>query len=149
MARMEALGAVAALAVVLSAAVLPAAPLSAREDVPRLDVDPGCRAAEAAATVVGRDRDNCRADESSAKDVLGRDWDSYSGADKAHCIALVKTGGPPSYVELLSCLEISRDARKIRQDSARRTAERDAKDSATTGAGAATTGSGTTSPPAR
>jgi hypothetical protein len=143
-ARIEALGAVAALAFLLSTL-----PLSAREAVPHLDVDPGCRAAEAAATVVGRDRDNCRADESSAKDALGRDWDKYSSADKSHCTALVQTGGPPSYVELLSCLEISRDARKIRQDSARRTSERDAKDGATTGAGAATTGSGTTSSPAR
>jgi hypothetical protein len=29
---------------------------------------------------------------------------------------MVSTGGSPSYVELLSCLEMSRDAKKIAQD---------------------------------
>jgi hypothetical protein len=31
---------------------------------------------------------------------------------------MVKTGGPPSYVELLSCVEILRDARNIRNGDA-------------------------------
>jgi hypothetical protein len=29
---------------------------------------------------------------------------------------MVSTGGSPSYVELLSCLEMSRDAKKIAQE---------------------------------
>jgi len=36
-------------------------------------------------------------------------------ADKTQCVGNVKTGGPASYVELLSCLEIMRDAKAIRQ----------------------------------
>jgi hypothetical protein len=31
---------------------------------------------------------------------------------------MVTTGGPPSYVELLSCVEILRDARNIRNGDA-------------------------------
>jgi hypothetical protein len=36
------------------------------------------------------------------------------GADKTDCVTLENSGGPASYVELLSCLEIMRDARSIR-----------------------------------
>jgi hypothetical protein len=36
---------------------------------------------------------------------------------------MVTTGGPPSYVELLSCIEILRDARNIRKGNALETGE--------------------------
>ena len=35
-------------------------------------------------------------------------------SDKQECLGMEKTGGPASYVELQSCLEIRRDARDIR-----------------------------------
>ncbi|MDQ2080557.1 hypothetical protein RA307_10220, partial [Xanthobacteraceae bacterium Astr-EGSB] len=38
-----------------------------RDSVPELDVQPSCRAAAAAATVVGRTDDNCHADEKLAR----------------------------------------------------------------------------------
>lgn len=85
------------------------------EQVPYLDIEPSCQAAESAALIVGRGGDNCRADERGAKDVLTREWDNFSTSDRSHCQALVITGGPPSYVELLSCMEVSRDARRMAQ----------------------------------
>jgi hypothetical protein len=42
----------------------------------------------------------------------------YAAADKSECIGMVTTGGPASYVELLSCVEILRDARNIRNTDA-------------------------------
>jgi hypothetical protein len=45
---------------------------------------------------------------------LQKNWSKYSGTDKQQCLGMEKTGGPSSYVELLSCLEIRRDARDIR-----------------------------------
>jgi hypothetical protein len=54
-------------------------------------------------------------DEKAAREDLVKNWSSFSGADKTHCLSMVSTGGSPSYVELLSCLEMSRDAKKIAQ----------------------------------
>ena len=54
-------------------------------------------------------------DERSAEDVLTENWSKYDAADKTQCVGNVRTGGPASYVELLSCLEIMRDAKANRQ----------------------------------
>jgi hypothetical protein len=45
-------------------------------------------------------------------------WSKYAAADKSDCIGMVRTGGPASYVELLSCVEILRNARNIRNTDA-------------------------------
>jgi hypothetical protein len=93
---------------------LPAA--TARADgPPKLDVDVSCNAAARGAISAGRDTKSCRADEDAAKDELAKKWSAYSAADKTQCIGNVKTGGPPSYVELLSCLEIMKDAKAVRE----------------------------------
>ena len=123
----------AALALGLPILGMPMQATWARDSVPELDVEPSCRAAAAAAMVVGRTGDNCRADEKAARDMVAREWDTFSAADRRHCHSLVTTGGPPSYVELLSCLEVSRDARKVDQDRAQR-ASGDAPSGETTGA---------------
>ena len=54
-------------------------------------------------------------DERTAEDALKQGWSKYNAADKTQCVGNVKTGGPASYVELLSCLEIMRDAKAIRE----------------------------------
>jgi hypothetical protein len=64
--------------------------------------------------VLGRDKKACLADETTAQDTLKQNWSKYAASDKSDCVGMVKTGGPASYVELLSCVEILRDARNIR-----------------------------------
>ena len=71
--------------------------------------------------IVGRTTESCLNDEKAARDQLVKEWGTYSAADKDHCLSMVSTGGSPSYVELLSCLEMSRDAKKIAQDRATKT----------------------------
>jgi hypothetical protein len=85
---------------------------------PNLDVSTSCNAAARGAIVVGRDKEACLGDERTAQDTLKQNWSKYNGADKTQCIGNVKTGGPASYVELLSCLEIMRDSKAIRQSEA-------------------------------
>jgi hypothetical protein len=93
---------------------LPAA--AARADgPPQLDVTVSCNAAARGAISAGRDKESCLADERTARDTLAEKWSAYPAADKTQCIGNVKTGGPPSYVELLSCLEIMKDAKAIRE----------------------------------
>jgi hypothetical protein len=83
------------------------------DQVPRLNVEPSCRAAAQAAIMAGRDLTTCMQDERAARDQLFADWSRYPAADKLTCTQLNSTGGPQSYVELLSCLELTFDARKI------------------------------------
>jgi hypothetical protein len=82
---------------------------------PKLDVSPSCNAAARGAISAGRDKEACLGDERTAQDTLSQNWSKYNAADKTQCVGNVKTGGPASYVELLSCLEIMRDAKAIRQ----------------------------------
>ena len=82
---------------------------------PKLNVNPSCDAAARGAVTAGRNKEACLADERTAEDALAKNWSKYNVADKTQCIGNVRTGGPPSYVELLSCLEIMRDSKAIRQ----------------------------------
>ena len=102
------------IAVVVLVLGLPAA-VARADNPPRLDVTPSCNAAARGAISVGRDKEACLADERTAEDSLTQNWSKYNAADKTQCIGNVKTGGPASYVELLSCLEIMRDAKAIRR----------------------------------
>jgi hypothetical protein len=80
---------------------------------PRLNMGPSCEAAARGAVVAGRNKAACMSDEDEALDTLKKNWSKYAGDNKTQCIGNVSTGGPASYVELLSCLEIMRDARAI------------------------------------
>jgi hypothetical protein len=84
------------------------------DDVPTLQIGPSCEAAGRGTVVLGRSKESCIADETAARDALKQNWPKYSATDKQECLGMEKTGGPASYVELQSCLEIRRDARDIR-----------------------------------
>jgi len=101
------------IAVVILMLALPAA-VARADSPPKLDVGPSCEAAARGAITAGRDKDACMSDEHTAESSLAQNWSKYDAADKTQCIGNVKTGGPASYVELLSCLEIMRDAKTIR-----------------------------------
>jgi hypothetical protein len=85
------------------------------DSLPTLNVVPSCDAAARAAIVAGRDRAACMGDERAAEDILKKNWPKYPSADKTQCVGMNHQGGPASYVELLSCLEIMRDAKQIRE----------------------------------
>ena len=89
--------------------------IMAADGVPTLKVEPSCKAAGAAGLMMGRTAESCMNDEKSAREDLVKTWSTFSADDKSHCLSMVSTGGGPSYVELLSCLEMSRDAKKIAQ----------------------------------
>jgi hypothetical protein len=83
---------------------------------PRLDVGPSCEAAVRFALTAGRDEKACFDDERTAQDAVTKSWSQYSADDKTQCVGMVNAGGPPSYVELQSCLEMMRDAATIQND---------------------------------
>jgi hypothetical protein len=78
--------------------------ITAASDPPNLDMSQTCESL--AKEVLGRDRKECFTEEGSARDSLTKNWPQYSAADKTQCVGLITRGGPPSYVELISCLDI-------------------------------------------
>jgi hypothetical protein len=84
----------------------------AAERPPQLEVGPSCDAA-ASHGVNGRTRDACMREENAAQAALNDKWKDFSARQHARCTGLVRMGGPPSYVELLTCLEMAEQARRI------------------------------------
>jgi hypothetical protein len=81
--------------------------LAAVDPVPVLDVGPGCRATLEAAQM---SEQTCLRDEQAARDDLAKVWSQFPAGDKTSCVGQTKNYNP-SYVELLTCLELLRDAR--------------------------------------
>jgi hypothetical protein len=81
--------------------------------VPEFNVDPVCRAAATAEVAPNRNADACKRDELAARSKLNDQWGQYAPAQQAHCVSLSKVGGSPSYVELLTCLEMAKAAKAL------------------------------------
>ena len=85
----------------------------AANQVPELYIEPSCRAAAEAAVAPNRDADVCKRDELSARGKVDDEWGQFTPAQKTHCVSLIGLGGSPSYVELLTCLELAKDAKEL------------------------------------
>jgi hypothetical protein len=100
------------------AALLPVLLLSsqivlAADPVPKFDTGPSCRSAGAAAVMATRDTAACERDENNARATLEKEWSQFTPSDQARCVGLVTLGGGPSYVELLTCLEMANQVKEI------------------------------------
>ena len=98
------------LAIVLGSVLVAGASLAA-EQPPQLNLAPSCNVA--AAGVSGRTRETCMKDEDAARQTLAGKWKEFSADQQRRCTNLVHMGGPPSYVELLTCLEMAQQAKQI------------------------------------
>jgi hypothetical protein len=88
----------------------------AADRVPDFNVTPSCRASTTASAMANRDESSCKRDEEAARAKLVQDWSQYSAAQKAQCVSLSTLGGPASYVELITCLEMSKAASALPRD---------------------------------
>ena len=84
------------------------------EGIPTFNVEPHCRAVAVEAKPVG-DTAACLQDEQKARQQLAQEWGQFTAAEKDHCLPLQTMTGAPTYVALLSCLEVDRDARLLRE----------------------------------
>jgi hypothetical protein len=89
--------------------------VSTIDRVPSLDTRPTCAGAAQQVSVT-RTVETCQRSEDEARDALVAQWHSYPSADKATCVATTRIGGFPSYVQVLTCLELARDARTLKLD---------------------------------
>jgi hypothetical protein len=68
----------------------------------------------------GYDAAGCLADERGARNELEKQWAQFSPALRQRCVATTETGGHPSYVEVLVCLQMGQDAAQLDEPSSRR-----------------------------
>ncbi|HEY6259382.1 MAG TPA: hypothetical protein VIY51_26685 [Xanthobacteraceae bacterium] len=100
-------------------ALLPALTMGAHltiavaDPVPSFNVEPSCRAAASGAAGIKQDMSVCLDDEKGARDQLAKEWGEFAANDRGLCTRLATTGGSPTYTELLVCLQMARDARKL------------------------------------
>jgi hypothetical protein len=89
--------------------------LTVADKVPALDVESSCRAAAKMGDRLSLDATlrQCLADEKSARDELEKQWTQFSPALRQRCVTTTETGGDPSYVEVLVCLQMGRDAAQM------------------------------------
>jgi hypothetical protein len=95
------------------AAIVPAFAIDwarAADEVPEFDIALNCKAETSDASIEGVA--HCTSDETDAKNQLAKRWSSYSASQKKECVGESTTGGEKSYVELLTCLEMSQDANR-------------------------------------
>jgi hypothetical protein len=81
-------------------------PVAISDTVPKFDIVRECRLE--GGSIVELER--CSENEGDALRELQHAWAQFAGADKRSCIASATTGGFASYVELLTCLEMAREA---------------------------------------
>jgi hypothetical protein len=91
------------------------------DDIPTLDVNPVCHGiAMQGELEVGLQQTSfqqCVQSEQSVREEIKKEWSTFSASDKSHCVALAKTGGESSYTELITCMEMARDVRKLHKDA--------------------------------
>lgn len=56
----------------------------------------------------------CMDAEQADREALSKEWSTFAADDKRHCTAETTMGGESSYTELITCLEMARDVRKLR-----------------------------------
>jgi len=107
---------------VIAIGIMMPAILSARsDDVPTLDVNPVCHGiamqGELEAGLQQTSFQQCVQSEQATRDEIKKEWSTFTTADKTHCVTLAKTGGESSYTELLTCMEMARDVRKLHSEA--------------------------------
>jgi hypothetical protein len=91
--------------------------LAVADNVPNLNVDPSCRAAAKMGNNLDASLRQCLADENGARAQLEKEWTQFSAALRERCVATTRSGGDPSYVEVLVCLQMGRDAAQMERAS--------------------------------
>lgn len=92
------------------------------DDLPTLNVKPVCRGIAVQAMNPsekgGPDLkfNDCVDSEIQVRNELTIAWSTFAPANKGHCVRETTMGGLSSYTELITCLEMARDVRKLRSE---------------------------------
>jgi hypothetical protein len=83
------------------------------DGVPKFDVARSCKldVAATAGLSVDQSTKSCVSDERKARQQLGSRWSKFPAASRASCASQESIGGTPSYVSLLTCLQLGQWSR--------------------------------------
>ena len=70
---------------------------------------------------LGRSVEACISSEEAAREQLENRWAEFPGAKQVECVGVSRIGGTPSYIEVLTCLELAQDLERIRSAPAETT----------------------------
>jgi hypothetical protein len=91
--------------------------MTVADGVPKFDIARGCRvdSTQAFDLSVGLNETvkRCVADEQQALTKLQTQWSQFREPDKTQCTGEANIGGTPSYVDLLTCLQLANDTRQL------------------------------------
>jgi hypothetical protein len=78
------------------------------DNVPKFDIARSCKLDIAATAGLSVDQSikSCVRDEQQARQQLGKQWSKFPAAARASCTGQESIGGTPSYVSLLTCLQM-------------------------------------------
>jgi len=87
--------------------------IAVADRVPTFDISRSCKLDLAATAGLSIDQSlkSCLGDERRAHQKLAIQWSKFSAPSKAECIPQESIGGTPSYVSLLTCLQMGQWAR--------------------------------------
>lgn len=109
----------AAVVIVLAALGLSASPTRS-DQYPTLNVAPICHGitnqSDLEAGLRSVSFDQCMQAEQVDRETMIKEWFTFSADDRRHCIAEATMGGSSSYTDLLTCLEMARDVRKLHSE---------------------------------
>lgn len=88
-------------------------PIAVSDTVPKFDIAKECHF-EGGETAVF---DRCSRDEAAALEKLRAEWPQFADTDRSACFTEATSAGFASYVDLVICLEMSRDARNAAPNS--------------------------------
>jgi hypothetical protein len=96
--------------------------IAARSDeFPALNVKPLCHGITEQSSLQEGFRtvtfDECLRAEQDDRESMIKEWSTFASDDKKHCVAEATMGGESSYTDLLTCLEMARDVKKLKSPS--------------------------------
>jgi hypothetical protein len=89
--------------------------LAVSDAIPSFNVEPACRGAASAGDGLDVTLQRCLQDEQDARKELQSHWTTYPLQAQRECAVASSVGGDASYVELLECLIMSRDAAEMKK----------------------------------
>jgi len=92
------------------------------DGVPRFNLEPVCRGIAQQGGLdlepnktARQDFESCIQSEMAIRGQLVKQWSAFRPSDRANCIGEATAGGMASYTDLLTCLQMARDASRLNQ----------------------------------
>ncbi|HZC55909.1 MAG TPA: hypothetical protein VE396_07655 [Xanthobacteraceae bacterium] len=114
------LATIVAFITIMTAISMAAASPARSDEIPVLNVQPLCKGivSQSDTPLETGTRSvtlqECLDAEQVDRESIRKEWSTFDADDRRHCIAEATMGGESSYTDLLTCLEMARDVRKMK-----------------------------------